>query len=296
MSTAPPAGGGLRPPDLDTTRPPDVTMQSEATVPTTGEAQKSFKEALGSSSSTMGLEVDTELVPMEGDITSEMTDRGPVISLSDRFRKRIHQQWDDTVIVKMWGRSIGYRMLCSKLQRLWSLCGGFRVIDLDHNYFLVKLADREDYMRALTGGPWVVFDHYLTGEPWQPNFDPASHKVTSVVAWIRVPGLSTELYQLAILKEIGNRIGQFLRVDYSTQKTERGRFAKAAVELDLSHPLQTETCVDGVWYTIKYESLPNVCFECGLAGHDMSHCPARLPRAPTQSASKHMDASPTMDL
>ncbi|KAJ4828043.1 hypothetical protein Tsubulata_030269 [Turnera subulata] len=186
-------------------------------------------------------------------------------------------------------------MLCSKLQRLWSMRGGFRVIDLDHNYFLVKLADGDDYMRALTGGPWVVFDHYLTVEPWQPNFDPASHKVTSVVAWIRVPRLSTELYQLAILKKIGNRIGQFLRVDYSTQKTERGCFAKAAVELGLSHPLQTETCVDGVWYTIKYESLPNVCFECGRAGHDMSHCPSWLARAPTHSASMHMEESPAME-
>ncbi|KAJ4845374.1 hypothetical protein Tsubulata_050613 [Turnera subulata] len=139
-------------------------------------------------------------------------------------------------------------MLCSRLQRLW----------------------------GLHGGPWVVLDHYLTVEPWQPNFDPASHRVTSVVAWIRVPGLSTELFQLAILKEIGNRIGRFLRVDYSTQKTERGRFAKAAVDLDLSKPLQTEACVDGIWYTIKYENLPNVCFECGRAGHDMSHCPSRL--------------------
>ncbi|KAJ4823237.1 hypothetical protein Tsubulata_004506 [Turnera subulata] len=66
-------------------------------------------------------------------------------------------------------------------------------------------------------------DHYLTVTPWQPKFEPTTHKLTSVVAWVRVPGLSTELYQLAILKEICNRIGRFLRVDYSTQKTERGR-------------------------------------------------------------------------
>ncbi|KAJ4823081.1 hypothetical protein Tsubulata_009607 [Turnera subulata] len=87
------------------------------------------------------------------------------------------------------------------------------VLDLDLNYYLVRLADNYDYIRALTGGPWVILDHYLTVEPWQPNFEPASHKVTSVVAWVRVP--------------------------------ERGKFAKAAVELDLSQPLQTGTCVDG---------------------------------------------------
>ncbi|KAJ4849619.1 hypothetical protein Tsubulata_044565 [Turnera subulata] len=190
----------------------------------------------------------------EGDVTSVMTERGP---------------------------------------RLWGLRGSFRVIDLDHNYFLVRLADGSDYLRALTGGPWVILDHYLTVEPWKPNFFPTSHKVKTVVAWIRVPGLSSELYQLAILKENGNRIGRFIRVDYSTQKTERGRFAKAAVELDLSAPLQTETCVDGVWYSIMYEHIPLVCFECGRAGHAMASCPSKLQTAP--DLSKQPTATSAMD-
>ncbi|KAJ4849760.1 hypothetical protein Tsubulata_048280 [Turnera subulata] len=169
------------------------------------------------------------------------------------------------------------------MQRFWGLRGSFRVIDLDHNYFLERLADGSDYSRAVTGGPWVILDHYLTVEPWKPNFDPASHKVKTVVAWIKVPGLSSELYQLAILKEIGNRIGRFIRVDYSTQKIERGRFAKAAVELALSTPLQTETCVDGVWYSIMYEHIPLVCFECGRAGHAMASCPSKLQTIPDLS-------------
>ncbi|KAJ4825192.1 hypothetical protein Tsubulata_035063 [Turnera subulata] len=273
----PPEGGDLLPPDPNFATPLDAPMPSPRTSLSAAGGAKSFKDALGPqlSSYSVGLDVDSELEPLEGDVSSVMTERGPVISLSDRFRKRIHQQWEDT-IMKMWGRSIGYKYLCDHLQRLWGLRGSFRVINLDHNYFLVRLADGYDYLRALTGGPWVVLDHYLTVEPWQPNFEPASHRVTSVVAWIRVLGLSSELFQLAILKEIGNHIGCFIRMDYSTQKTERGRFAKATVELDLSTPLQTETCVGGVWYTIMYENIPQVCFECGRAGHAMSSCPSKL--------------------
>ncbi|KAJ4832587.1 hypothetical protein Tsubulata_030788 [Turnera subulata] len=165
-------------------------------------------------------------------------------------------------------------MLCNRLSHLWGLRGKFRVIDLDQNYFLVRLADNYDYLRIMNGGPWVILDHYLTVEPWQPNFVPATHKVTSVVAWVRVSGLSTELYQLAILREVCNRIGRMIRIDYSTQKTERGRFAKSAMELDISKPLETETCVDGVWYPIVYESLPQVYFSCGRAGHLMGACTA----------------------
>ncbi|KAJ4823013.1 hypothetical protein Tsubulata_009217 [Turnera subulata] len=238
------------------------------------------------------LEIDTELEAQIGDVVSEMIERGPVIRLSDSFRARIHKQWEDTVIVKLWGHTLGYRMLCNRLQRLWHLRGEFRVIDLDHNYYLVKLANTSDYLHVITGGPWVILDHYLTVEPWQPNFAPASHKVTSVVAWVRVPGLSTELYQLAILKEVCNRIGRMVRVDYSTQRTERGRFAKVAVELDISKPLETEACVDGVWYPIVYESLPQVCFSCGRAGHLMVNCKADAsgsPSAPVSPSSVSSD-------
>ncbi|KAJ4826731.1 hypothetical protein Tsubulata_021000 [Turnera subulata] len=93
--------------------------------------------------------------------------------------------------------------------------GGFRVIDLDHNYFLVKLAGSSNYIRALACGPWIVLDHYLTVEPWQPNFELATHK--------------------------------------------------------------TEMCVDGIWYSILYENVPQLYFEYGRIGHMMARCAATVP-------------------
>ncbi|KAJ4822171.1 hypothetical protein Tsubulata_022703 [Turnera subulata] len=240
MSGEPPGGGGTTlPVAVPPVAPSDVSMEPKCAQPSTGEASpKSFREALGSRPAASSLDIDTELEALEGDVVSEMTEHGPVIRLSDSFRARIHKQWEDTVIVKLWGHTLGYRMLCNRLSHLWGLRGEFRVIDLDQNYFLVRLADNYDYLRIMNGGPWVILDHYLTVEPWQPNFVPTTHKVTSVVAW----------------------------------KTERGRFAKAAVELDISKPLETETYVDGVWYPIVYESLPQVCFSCGRAGHLMGAC------------------------
>ncbi|KAJ4846151.1 hypothetical protein Tsubulata_034330 [Turnera subulata] len=286
MTDKPPDGGGSRPAiGVTPAESGDERMElGEPSVDAAAASPKSFRDVLGTKPMASPLEIDTELEALEGDVVSEMTERGPVIRLSDRFRDRINKQWEDTVIVKIWGHTLGYRMLCNRLQRLWSLRGGFRVIDLDHNYYLVKLTDHQDYLHVLTGGPWVILDHYLTVESWQPNFDLSRHKVTSIVAWVRVPGLSTELYQLAILKEICNRIGRMIRVDYSTQKTERGRFAKVVVELDISKPLETEACVDGVWYPIVYESLPQVCFNCGRAGHLMVNCPIVVFPTPSVSA------------
>ncbi|KAJ4834297.1 hypothetical protein Tsubulata_038821 [Turnera subulata] len=273
MRREPPAGGGLDPPPLHTPPLVDEPMDQAPSLQQQ-QAPKSFKEAIGACSSSTWVEIDTEVLAQEGDITSTTTERGPVVVLSDRYRARVHKQWDNTVIVKLWGRLVGCRMLCNRLPRLWGLKGSFRVIDLDHNYFFVKLSDASDYLWALTGGPWVIMDHYLTVEPWQPNFDPAGHRVTSVVAWVQIPELSCELYKRNILRVVCDQIGRMVRVDYSTQKTERGKFAKVVVELDLSKPLQTEACVEGKWYFIKYESLPQVCFGCGRAGHLLSACPS----------------------
>ncbi|KAJ4837240.1 hypothetical protein Tsubulata_027969 [Turnera subulata] len=255
---------------------PDTEMSVVSQLEPSDAPSKSFKDVVSIGPSSSFADIDTEIVAQEGDISSYMDERGPVIQLSDRFRAKVYEQWKNTVIVKLWGRPIGYRMLCSRLPRLWSLRGSFKVIDLDHNYFLVKLTDSYDCIRALADGPWVIMDHYLTVEPWQPNFDPVTHKNTTVVAWIQIPGFSCELYQTEILREVCNRIGKFIRIDYSTQRAERGRFAKAAVELDLSMPLQTEACVEGRWYPIWYESLPLVCFHYGKAGQNLSTCSTRV--------------------
>ncbi|KAI9108158.1 hypothetical protein K1719_021031 [Acacia pycnantha] len=34
----------------------------------------------------------------------------------------------------------------------------------------ICLSNKEDYCNALTGGPWMLFDHYLTVRPWEPQF------------------------------------------------------------------------------------------------------------------------------
>ncbi|KAJ4827405.1 hypothetical protein Tsubulata_006457 [Turnera subulata] len=73
----------------------------------------------------------------------------------------------------------------------------------------------EDCLRALTEGPWVIMDHYLTVEPWEPNFDPLAHK-----------------------------------------KSERGKYAKVAVELDLSKPLDTETTTGSRYAALEVEPVP----------------------------------------
>ena len=61
---------------------------------------------------------------------------------------------------------------------MWRPNGEIDFIDLGHDYFILKLTDGEDYKRALTGGPWMIANRYLTVRKWHPDFRPSLATVT----------------------------------------------------------------------------------------------------------------------
>ncbi|KAI9116994.1 hypothetical protein K1719_011993 [Acacia pycnantha] len=68
--------------------------------------------------------------------------------------------------------------------------------------------------------------------------------------------------------------GEVIRVDYNTDSSDRGKFARIAVSLDLTKPLTSKILVDGELIYVEYEGLPTICFHCGRYGHLQGTCPA----------------------
>ncbi|KAJ4845331.1 hypothetical protein Tsubulata_033067 [Turnera subulata] len=130
-------------------------------------------------------------------------------------------------------------------------------------------------MRVLTRGPWMILGLYLSVKRWRPNFNPSTHRVSSVVAWVRIPSLPAEHYHVGVLRLVCDQIGRTVQIDLCTQQTDRAQFARIVVELDLTKPLESRVCFEGFWYHIEYEDLPQICFECGMARHNMTICPSR---------------------
>ncbi|CAN1146931.1 hypothetical protein LINPERHAP2_LOCUS15566 [Linum perenne] len=129
------------------------------------------------------------------------------------------------------------------------------IVDLDKSCFLVKFSVEQDYFKALTGGPWILLDHYR------------------MVAWIRFPHLPIHLYHGQVLMALGNLVGKTVKIDSTTQTAERGKFARIAVEIDLDKPLPPVVLLDGAFQQVEYENLPQLCFDCGLVGHERLNCP-----------------------
>ncbi|KAJ8899897.1 hypothetical protein K2173_019600 [Erythroxylum novogranatense] len=226
----------------------------------------------------------------EGDLTSEEGESGPCLWLSQTFKQCLDQQWEQTVIIKLMGRRIGYRTLCTLLQSLWQLRGLMKVVDLDHDFYLVKLKEEANYLRVLTNGPWMLFSQVLAVQRWFPTFRLSQAQVTHAVVWVRFPNLPIARYHPTILQALGNLVRSLVKVDAATTNAQRGRFARLAVELDLSAPLRTSLVLDGETIMVEYEGLPTVCSSCGFIGHESAACPHR-PSTTDVASKKHKEAA-----
>ncbi|KAI9073643.1 hypothetical protein K1719_044386 [Acacia pycnantha] len=148
------------------------------------------------------------------------------------------------------------------------------VFDLENDFYLVNFQHGGDYMEALIGGPWVIFDAYLSVGRWRPDFNPKVERIESVVAWVRFPDLPAPLFDKKFLLNLGNSIGKAIRLDVHTAQRTRGRFARVCVELDLNKSLVPEFNVEGQLLSVAYESLGQLCNNCGRVGHLKEGCEA----------------------
>ncbi|XP_050217715.1 uncharacterized protein LOC126668568 [Mercurialis annua] len=196
----------------------------------------------------------------------------PTINFSDRVHNLISQNMKLCIVVRLLGKNIGYRTLLSRILKLWKPKSYPSLVDLDNNFFLVRFYSMEDYINALSGGPWVLFGHYLTVQPWSPEFSSDKINATSVTAWVRFPGLPIQYYHNNVLKAIAKTLGKVIKIDFNTEARERGKFARLAINLDLTKPLCSRILLDGRLQKVEYEGLPIICFNCGRYGHRENLC------------------------
>ncbi|CAL1378223.1 unnamed protein product [Linum trigynum] len=100
-----------------------------------------------------------------------------------------------------------------------------------------------------------------------------------MIVWVHLPELKIHFYHKEVLTSLGNLIGRTIKLDYHTLTQQRAKFARLAVEVDISKPLVPRIWLDDDWQPVEYENLPVVCFECGKIDHASTACPLLRPAA-----------------
>ncbi|KAI9101390.1 hypothetical protein K1719_023872 [Acacia pycnantha] len=246
----------------------DVMMEERA--PKTG---LSYRDKLITGDRAVGESQKVpEVVLTEADLQVGKEGEIPCIEFSSAIRATLAKGMERSLIVKLLGRSITYYDLLARTQMLWKLKGSYQLVDMEGGFYCTTFTLEEDYMKVLTGGPWMVYGSYLTVQSWSLEFDAKTGTVSKVVAWIRIPGLSIKYYHKSTLRAIGALLGNVVKIDYMTEVRGRGKYARIAVLIDLLKPLIPCIKVDGASYHIEYEGLPHICFACGKYGHSKERC------------------------
>ena len=199
-----------------------------------------------------------------------------VVKLFGDKKAKIRAAWNNGLIVKVFGKTVGYHYLLSKLTGMWKPTSKMDCIALGQDFFLIRFTLNEDHSKVLRTGPWFVGGHYLSIRRWEPNFRPLEANLSAVAVWIRLPELPIEYYKVSVLKNIGKAIGPVLRIDTHTTSESRGKFARLCVQVNLDKPLVNLIRIGGIWQKVQYEGLGSLCFSCGRVGHQAVGCPYKV--------------------
>lgn len=103
----------------------------------------------------------------------------PFVDLNwDRYKQQ-WAPWQRALILKVLGKNFSLKVLEPRIKQAWQLKEGCDLIDLDKGYLVARFYNREDYLTALEGGPWMVLGHYLMISKWKPNFVPSDTGVST---------------------------------------------------------------------------------------------------------------------
>lgn len=93
------------------------------------------------------------------------------------------------------------------------------------------------------------------------------------MVWVRLNELSIELYDLEVLKQIGESIRKVLRIDSHTTTESRGKYARLCIQIDLNKPFINTVIIGRFEQGVTYKVLHRLCFSCGRVGHKTKNCP-----------------------
>ena len=140
-----------------------------------------------------------------------------------------------------------------------------------HMFLYFHFATQDDKLEVQTRGSWIVSGQVLALEDWRPELIPSRDPIRRMAIWICFSDLPSEMWSTPILLHIAARAGKPIAIDKYTERSRRGHFARACVEVDFTRPLVPGVHIrkkdEDFWQRLEYEGIDVLCFNCVMIGH-----------------------------
>ena len=155
---------------------------------------------------------------------------------------------EHAIICKFMGVWPSERTLCQWIRQQWKPKGDVQLHLGAKGFFTVVFSTLEDKDRVFDGGPYFLASTGLYMRPWKPNFFLEKESFTRVPVWIRLFSLPIDYWGLNALKQIGDKLGTFVKASEATLQKRYTSYARICVELDVSGALH-----EGLWLEYRDE-------------------------------------------
>lgn len=166
--------------------------------------------------------------------------------------------------------------LQATIKQIWRVKDGVEIRIIGDNLFSCQFFTWRDKERVIQGEPWWFDKTILVLCEMKVNEQPSSLRPHNTPFWVRVCDVPFNLRSEAVVKQIGDMIGDFMEWD-NRGDDKWGSFLRLGVLIDLKKPLRRGTILrnkEGSKFKIsfKYERLLDFCYYCGRVGHLMKQC------------------------